>query len=158
MADNEAIGLGVDGLKGRGVTGLAKADYNADGFVDLIAVTSPTADNMIATPALFRNNGNSNNSVSIRLEGITRPNGPSSNRMAIGARVEIIDDTGAFQAREIWAGSSFASSESPWPVFGLGRATRVDATVYWPSGIAELFEGLPAGEMHHLLEGTGTQL
>ncbi len=103
-------------------------------------------------PVLLRNEGNSNNSVSFRLEGTT------SNRMAIGARIEIISNTGKYQAREIWAGSSFVSSESQWPVFGLGRDTRVDATVFWPGGDAEVFPGLAANQLHHLIEGEGNPL
>jgi hypothetical protein len=146
--DNDAHGLD---LRGKGVTGLAKADYDNDGFVDFVVMTSyvdPTNTN--ATAILMRNDGNSNNSVSVKLEGTT------SNRMAIGARIEIIDEGGVFQAREIWAGSSFASNESPWPVFGLGQATVVDAIVYWPCGLVETFPGLDADQLHHLVEGTGT--
>jgi hypothetical protein len=144
--NDEAHGLE---LLGKGVTGLAKADYDADGFVDFVIMTSYNRNNTVAAPILMRNMGNGNKSLSIRLEGTT------SNRMAIGGRIEVIDNAGVFQAREIWAGSSFVSSESPWPVFGLGQATRADALVYWPCGLVEQFSNLAAGELHHLVEGTG---
>jgi hypothetical protein len=144
--DNDAFG--VD-LAHHGAASIAKADYDGDGFVDFLVMTSPTSTHLIAEPFLMHNNGNGNNSLSIRLEGTT------SNRMAIGARVEIISNADVYQAREIWAGSSFVASESQWPVFGLGQATEADATVYWPSGLVESFDNLDAGELHHLVEGTG---
>lgn len=157
LADQSEFSLD---LAGRGATGLAKADYDNDGFVDFAVMTfdrrTPVA------PVLMRNNGNGNESLTIKLEGSCRDDGsspaPCSNRMAIGARVELVTPNGVFQAREIYAGSSFVSSESPWPVFGLGKEARADATVYWPSGLAESFNSLNAGEMHHLVEGTGTAL
>lgn len=63
--------------------------------------------------------------------------------MDIGARIEFISDSGQFQAREIWAGSSFMSSESQW----LG-----------PASDAEEFIGLAAGQLHVLTEGADTAL
>ena len=139
--------LGLD-LRDRGATGVAKADYDQDGFVDFAVMTAPNFGSTEA-PVLMRNNGNTNQWIAIRLEGT------DSNRMAIGARIEILSTQIPFQAREIWAGSSFLSSESPWPNFGLGRAKSADAIVYWPSGLVERFDDLSSGEMHHLLEGDG---
>jgi hypothetical protein len=144
---NEALNLD---LRCRGVTGVAKADYDNDGFVDVVIMTSPTREFQVATPVLMRNDGNNNNnSLTIRLRGT------ASNSVGIGARIEIVSESGQFQAREIWAGSSFVSSESPWPVFGLGTDRSADALVYWPSGLVESFNGLRAGRMHTLTEGTG---
>jgi hypothetical protein len=148
-------------LSGRGATGMAKADFDNDGFVDFVVMTSGGRNNPIA-PVLMRNNGNGNTSLTIKLEGSCRSNAPApnpcSNRMAIGGRVEVVTPNGVYQAREIWAGSSFVSNESPWPVFGLGRERSADATVYWPSGLVESFPGLAAGQMHELTEGTGIAL
>ncbi len=146
--DTEA---GIPDLDGKGITGLAKADFDGNGFVDIAFMSGPDRGGLNA-PLLFRNEGNGNNWVSFRLIGTT------SNAMAIGARLEVISATGKFQAREIWAGSSFVSSESQWPVFGLGRDEEVDATVYWPGGAAEEFVGMEAGQLHELIEGTGTPL
>ncbi|MEC9375023.1 MAG: CRTAC1 family protein [Pseudomonadota bacterium] len=137
-------------LTGYGVTGISRADYDGDGFVDVAFMASLPGDRDDAYPILLRNEGNNNTWLSIRLEGT------ESNRMAIGARIEIISSKGEFQMREIQAGSSFVSSESPWPVFGLGNATSATATVYWPSGLAESFNNLSAGRLHLLTEGTGS--
>ncbi|NND55351.1 MAG: CRTAC1 family protein, partial [Gammaproteobacteria bacterium] len=148
-------------LANKGATGLGKADYDGDGFVDLLVMTAEVfreGETVDVGAVLLRNEGNGNNSVTISLEGDSdHPTAPS-NRMAIGARIEIVDNNGMFQAREIWAGSSFVSSESQWPVFGLGTGVSADATVYWPSGRAEMFTGLNEGRRHHLVEGTGTTL
>lgn len=154
---NEALAPEHQDLSGRDATGVAKADYDGDGFVDIAVMTGPLRLNnplleFSGQAILMRNNGNGNKSLSIRLEG--KP--PGSNRMAIGARIEIFSDPIPFQAREIWAGSSFVATESPWPVFGLGKGTQADAIVYWPSGLVESFPGLAAGRLHHLVEGTGT--
>jgi hypothetical protein len=144
--NNDALGLD---LRGRGATGVAKADFDRDGFVEFAVMTSFTFDYQVAEPVLMRNNGNNNNSLTVQLEG------NDSNRMGIGARIEIVAEDGTFQAREIWAGSSFVSSESPWPVFGLGDALKADVTVYWPSGRVETFRDRQAGRKHHLIEGSG---
>jgi len=157
LAEPEELDLN---LAGRGATGMAKADFDNDGFVDFAVMTWGNGSDV--APVLMRNNGNGNRSLTIKLEGSCRNAEPSpspcSNRMAIGGRVEVVTPNGVFQAREIWAGSSFVSNESPWPVFGLGREEGADAIVYWPSGLVESFPGLAAGQMHELAEGTGSAL
>jgi hypothetical protein len=147
--DNAALDLD---MRGRGATGLSNADFDGDGFVEFAIMTSPTGAHPVAEPVLMRNNGNDNNSLTIQLEGT------DSNRMGIGARVEVISPDGTFQAREIWAGSSFVSSESPWPVFGLGDESSAEVTVYWPSGRVETFGSRAAGYKHYLVEGGGSPL
>jgi hypothetical protein len=141
------LASGIPDLDGKGITGISKADFNGDGFVDLAIMTGTGQQ-----PLLFQNEGNGNNWVSITLVGI------SSNAMAIGARIEIVSNSGKFQAREILAGSSFVSSESQWPSFGLGPDESVDVIVYWPGGEAEEFIGLDAQQRHVLTEGTGSAL
>ena len=141
------LASGIPDLDGMGITGISRADFNGDGFVDISMMTG--AGNL---PLLFQNEGNGNNWVSLTLVGI------SSNAMAIGARIEIVSNSGKFQAREIYSGSSFVSSEGQWPVFGLGQDESVDALIYWPGGGAEEFYGLEAGLRHVLTEGTGAAL
>ena len=141
------LASGIPDLDGRGITGISKADFNGDGFPDIAMMTG--TGNL---PLLFQNEGNGNNWVSLTLVGIT------SNAMAIGARIEIVSNSGKFQAREIYSGSSFVSSESQWPTFGLGSDEWVDVLIYWPGGGAEEFYGLEAGKRYVLTEGTGTAL
>ena len=141
------LASGIPELPGLGITGISRADFNGDGFVDIAMMTGTGQQ-----PLLFQNEGNGNNWVSFALVGIT------SNAMAIGARIEIVSDSGKFQSRTIYAGSSFVSSESQWPVFGLGSDESVDVLIYWPGGGAEEFYGYEAGKHHLLTEGTGSPL
>ncbi len=137
--NNEAHGLD---LRNQFTTGVAQADYDQDGFVDLAIFTTayevrdPATGEVILSddgaPVLLNNKGNNNHWVTIR------PHGNESNRMAIGAQMRLYtrDIT---QIREVYAGSSFASSESPWPTFGMGKNRFGMLKVKWPSGLVEWF-------------------
>ena len=54
----------------------------------------------------------------------------------------------------IQAGSSFSSSESPWPTFGLGKHHRAKIKVTWPSGLIETYPGNPTNSLITLIEGS----
>ena len=120
-------------LSSRYTSGVAQGDFNSDGFADLIVMTTtqlaPQSGEVIdlGTPLLLENTANDNNWLTVRLEGT------QSNRSAIGAVVRVTT-TDSTQIREVRAGSSFASSESPWPSFGLGDNTEAQVTIEWPSG------------------------
>ena len=133
-------------------SGLAQADFDGDGFADIAIMTAPYAAGPIVVPSddfvLLRNNGNGNHYLTVRTVGTT------SNRGGIGAIIEV--QTGnKQQIREVRAGSSFASSEQPWPSFGLGKYRQAEVTVTWPSGLIEVFPGNPADRMITVVEGTG---
>jgi hypothetical protein len=101
--------------------GCALADLNNDGFLDIL-----NANRQSNPPSIFINDGNTNNYLKLRLYGSL------SNRMAIGARVEIISSIG----RQI----RYINDESRRSInfethFGLGQDTIVDTlTIFWPSG------------------------
>jgi len=133
-------------------TGLAQADFDANGFADIAVMTAPYTVGVIVVPSddfvLLRNNGNANHYLTVRTVGTT------SNRDGIGAIVEV--QTGnKRQLREVRAGSSFASSEQPWPSFGLGKYRQAKIWVTWPSGLIEVFSGDPADRLITVVEGTG---
>ncbi len=145
IEDNAAHGLD---LSDRYVTGIAQADFDSNGFADIVIVTAPWLFiDTDGVPILLRNEGNGNNWLNIRLRGT------DSNRMGIGARIEVTTANG-FQATEVRAGSSLASTETPWPTFGLGKADCADVRVVWPSGRVEYFRGLEPG-IAELVEGEG---
>jgi enediyne biosynthesis protein E4 len=104
----------------------AWADYDNDGFLDLVVANSYTTGMF-----MYHNNGNTNHWLSVRLEG-TR-----SNRAAIGAKVRVLATIGGktfWQMREISGGCSRGQSD-PRAHFGLGDATNVEVVrVEWPSG------------------------
>jgi hypothetical protein len=98
--------------------GLAAADYDNDGDVDL-------AINSIGGPlVLLRNTGADGNWLEVQLESFSP-----------GAVVTAVLPDGKRLVREVHAGSSYLSSEDPRVHFGLGRATKVsELRVRYPGG------------------------
>lgn len=135
------------GLQWNYTSGLAVADYDADGSSDMVVVTSKMPWTT-GKPVLLRNLGNSNHSVTIDLEGVV------SNRDGVGAKVRVAT-SGATQLKLVTAGSSFMSTHSPWLTFGLGSDTTCDVEVTWPSGLNELFANVAADQKITLTEGSG---
>lgn len=97
----------------------AWADFDNDGQLDLIG-----------SGKLFRNKGNKNQWIKIRLEG----DGKKINRDAIGAQVRITlkDRT---LSRQVEAGTGQGNQNSPVLHFGLGsHAGTVTLEIAWPDG------------------------
>ncbi|MGH1365792.1 MAG: choice-of-anchor D domain-containing protein [Calditrichia bacterium] len=109
--------------------GLATADFDSDGHLDIfIANVGPSGDR---DNFMYLNQGGSNNSIRIMLEGTT------SNRSGIGARVEVWDN-GNRQIREITAQTGYGAQSSLWAHFGVGSATVLDSIIVrWPSSPAQ---------------------
>ncbi|HVS82118.1 MAG TPA: CRTAC1 family protein [Pyrinomonadaceae bacterium] len=130
-----AMATGADDIKD--TRGMAIADFDNDGALDIITNTNPgdSGDVSKARPALLRNNiGSRRNWLAVELEGT------QSNRDAVGAMVTI-ETGGEKQLRLLSAGSGFASQNSARLYFGLNDKTQVDAlTVRWPNGRVERFE------------------
>lgn len=87
------------------------------------------------------------NSISFRLRG------HKSNRDAIGAMLTV--EAGALrQVKFLQAGSGFLSQHTKEVFFGLGKADGpVRATIRWPSGLTQHFDGLPVGHRITIEEG-----
>jgi hypothetical protein len=119
---------GSDSIKdGRGV---AVADYNGDGKLDLII------NNNNAAPTIYLNAlKNVGRCIEMKLVGT------SSNRDAVGARVRL-GVAGKTLTRQVEAGSGYAS-EAMLPVhFGLGNAARIESVeITWPDGSVQRFMG-----------------
>ncbi len=136
------------GLENHFTSGVAVADYDNNGFPDVLVVVHDLGDTSHRS-LLLRNNGTANNWITIHAVGT------DSNRSAIGARVTVRAQ-GFRRMKEIRAGSSFASTNSPWLTFGLRSFERVAIQVEWPSGLTERFFGNDANQKITLVEGTGT--
>lgn len=136
------IGGGFDQPKvGRG---LAYADFDRDGDLDLLLTTNNG-------PAyLYRNDQLAGNrSIRFRLVGT------KSNRDGIGAIVHTVSG-GLSQSRMVKSGSSYLSQSELPLTFGLEKRDRVERVVInWPSGRTEEFTNLSAGRCYECTEGKG---
>ncbi len=138
----DQVGGGFDKPKvGRG---LAVADFDRDGDLDLLLTTNN------ATAYLYRNDvENGNHSIRFRLVGTL------SNRDAIGAIVRLFAD-GHQQTHMVRSGSSYLSQSELPVTFGLGKQDRIDRVVVdWPSGRTEEYRGLQTGKSFKITETKG---
>jgi enediyne biosynthesis protein E4 len=120
---------------------LAWADYDNDGFLDLLIIC--WTENGSAKNLLYHNNGNSNAWLKVKLVG------KASNRSAIGAKVCLqatIRGQTLTQMREINGNSGMSGGACGLLAhFGLGDATNVDLVrIEWPSGIVQQLTNVTA--------------
>jgi hypothetical protein len=126
--------------------GCSWGDYDNNGFPDLFvatgALSGKSSDNV-----LYRNNGNSNNWLKIKLRGTI------SNRDAVGVKVRIKTTIGGrtfWQLREL---SPMSSQSDPRPNFGLGDAKKAETVrVEWPSGKLQEFRDVLANQIFDVVE------
>ena len=124
--------------------GLAYADFDRDGDLDLLLTTNNG-------PAyLYRNDQLSGNRcIRFRLVGT------KSNRDAIGAMVRVFTG-GVTQSRMVKGGSSYLSQSELPVTFGLEKRDRIDRVVIdWPSGRTEEYKNLASGRCYECTEGNG---
>lgn len=122
--------------------GVAFADFDNDGFVDVLVANNGDP------PLLLRNSGgNGNRFLNIKLVG------HKSNRDAMGARIRVFAG-GLSQIREVAGGGSYLSQSDLRAHFGLGKATRVESIeVSWPSGQKQTFRDLDVDKFYTIEEG-----
>ncbi|MEW6754059.1 MAG: FG-GAP-like repeat-containing protein [Candidatus Latescibacterota bacterium] len=115
--------------------GLAMADYDRDGYLDVLLGGK-----------LYRNEGCCSHWLQVELVGVR------SNRSAIGAR--ILATAGDLrQVREVLGGQGYSQDELA-AHFGLGSRPTVERLeVRWPSGQVDVHEGIPADQRVRLIEG-----
>ncbi len=116
-------------------------DINNDGFLDLYL------NNNGSENRLYRNSGNSNKWIILKLVGT------NSNKSAIGTRVRI--KTGSLnQIREVEGGSGGKGQNSLPIEFGIGTATFIDSLIVkWPSGLEQRFANVTPNVIYNLTEG-----
>jgi hypothetical protein len=140
------VRLGAVTTDGGRTIGCAWADYNNDGFADLVVGNSYQLNGGMF---IYQNNGNTNHWLTVRLIGTT------SNRSAIGAKVRVLADIAGesfWQLREIPGGSS-GSQADPRALFGLGDATNVtNLRIEWPSGTIQELSNVAANQILTITE------
>ena len=127
----ERVGLG---------RGLAGADYDNDGDLDLAVVNNG------GPLQLLRNDGAGGSWLGLKLVG----HGPNTG--AIGARATLVTEKSR-QTRWVLAGDSYQSSSDPRVLFGLAsddRARRLE--ILWPRGSTSVLEAVELGHYFELRE------
>ncbi len=130
---------GISGLNypddGRGIS---TTDWDNDGDLDLW-ISNRNGPRL----RLMRNdNDNNNNFISFLLKG----NGTSSNRDAVGARIEIKTENqkgNITLIQTVRAGQGFLSQSSKCVHFGLGpESETIDIKIRWPDGSIDSFQNI----------------
>ncbi len=143
--DEISSDAGVDVLPG---VGLAIADYNNDGRVDMVI------HGQLGDAVLLKNTTtNTTHWLQVRLRGV------ESNKRGIGAKVRVISTypEGAIaQLQEVQAGSSHASANSFQTHFGFPDGSAiVQLMVEWPSGLVESIQNIALDQIIGIKEGKG---
>jgi enediyne biosynthesis protein E4 len=136
--------LGPDFMKPVAGRGLATADFDNDGDIDI------ATNNRGDYPELLRNDGgNANHWFEILLIGT------QSNRDGIGAVLKLTSE-GLTHVEQAEGGTSYMSASDPRIHFGLGKRTKVDSLVItWPSGRVDKLTDVPVDKIIAVKEGAG---
>ncbi len=128
---------------GRGLA-VVSFDYDRDGDLDIFVTYNQAA------PKLFRNDGLTQNYLTVKLDGL------APNTESIGSRV-IATVSGTSMVRELRAGSNYISQDPAEAHFGLGGAATVDTLeVQWFSGGSTTMTNVPANQVLTVAEPTNT--
>jgi hypothetical protein len=78
--------------------------------------------------------------------------GTKSNRDGIGARIKLVTKSGT-QYNHMTTSVGYASSSDGPVHFGLGPDARAESiTIYWPAGVVQTLEKVPADQIVHVTE------
>jgi hypothetical protein len=136
--------LGPDFMRPIAGRGLATADYDNDGDIDV------ATNNRGDYPSLLRNDGgNANHWLEILLIGT------KSNRDGIGASLKLTSE-GISHVEQAKGGMSYMSASDPRIFFGLGKRTKIDSLeITWPSGLVGKLTNVPIDKIIAVKEGAG---
>jgi len=128
---------------------LLAVDWDHDGDLD-VWLTNRTGPRV----QMLRNQSpaGGHHFLAVMLEG----NGRTSNRDAIGARVEVVlrDAPQARLVKSLAAGSGFLSQSSKWRWFGLGKAAGIrHVDIRWPDGSHQRVSGVEVDRHYRIVQG-----
>jgi hypothetical protein len=128
--------------------GVSVADYDRDGFLDLLVTNGGWPPLLMSKgkTQLFHNTGNENHWLEIDLEGVL------SNRDGVGAKV-YVTASGITQVREQTNGVHQHCQDHTRLHFGLGPHKKTEEIlVIWPSGVEQKLKGVDADQILHIKE------
>jgi len=136
--------LGPDFMRPIVGRGIATADYDNDGDIDI--VTNNRGD----YPSLLRNDGgNANHWLTVQLVGT------KSNRDGVGASLKLTAE-GFSEVEQAKGGTSYMSASDPRIHFGLGKRTKIASLeITWPSGQVDRLTNVTPDQIIAVKEGTG---
>ncbi len=135
--------------------GVAVADLNNDGHVDILTSIGGAVPGDSHNFRLFENPGNSNDWVVLRLEGV------KANRSAIGARIKVTVKNEKHAARAIYRTVGAQGSFGGSPLrqhFGLGSSAQIQKIEIWWPGTPEpqTFSNVAKNQFIEIKEGATT--
>ena len=137
--------------KGHSVT---VADFNNDGYVDVLKAFGGPAPADRFVPSLHLNPGGfGNHFVEFKLEGT------QSNRAAIGARVRVTVAASKGEQKDFYGVVGNTSSYGSAPLrlhLGLGKATKIESVeIRWPNktGSRQTFQNMAVDSVYYVKEG-----
>ena len=111
--------------------GIAFADLERNGHEDIVAEIGGAVPSDKHTLRVFRNPGNDNDWINVRLTGV------KSNRSAVGAQIKVIVENDSHVTRTIYRTVGDTSSFGGNPLeqhIGLGHGARIaNLDVWWPA-------------------------
>ncbi|HVS66382.1 MAG TPA: CRTAC1 family protein [Thermoanaerobaculia bacterium] len=126
--------------------GAAFGDVDNDGDTDVLI-----ANNNGPARLLLNQIGQRRHWLGVRAVG------RDGRRDMLGARAVVLRPGEPPHVRRVHTDGSFASSNDPRALFGLGEdASAVTVRIHWPDGSAEEWSGLPVDRYTTLRQGTGT--
>src|SRR6266576_2306694 len=136
--------LGPDFIRPIAGRGLATADFDNDGDIDI------AVNNRGNFPELLRNDGgNANHWLEVLLIGT------KSNRDGIGSSLKLTSE-GVAHVEQSKGGMSYMSASDPRIHFGLGKRTKIESLeITWPSGQVDRLTNVPIDRIIAVKEGTG---
>jgi enediyne biosynthesis protein E4 len=142
--DKVSDSLGPDFMRPIAGRGLATADYDNDGDMDI------ATNNRGAYPSILRNDGgNTNHWLEVLLIGA------KSNRDGIGASVKLTAE-GVTHVEQAKGGMGYMSASDPRIAFGLGKRKKIEMLeITWPSRQVDKLTNVPVDKIIAVKEGAG---
>jgi enediyne biosynthesis protein E4 len=136
--------LGPDFMRPIVGRGLATADYDNDGDIDIVT------NNRGAYPSFLRNDGgNANHWLTVLLIGT------KSDRDGTGASLKLTSE-GFVHIEQAKGGGSYMSASDPRIHFGLGKRTKIESLeITWPSGQVDRLTNLTPDQIVAVKDGSG---